>query len=222
VLGCPPIADTRVCRSSTRRPNAATARFYESRQHAPAPALYLVELLAAEIGPAIYRTDLVALLAAQSRRDPLTGPQIDAAGMRSWTANWLEPAEPGDARTVAIIDMVHFKAFNDTFGHLAGDTLLTDLVSAFRAELRTADVIARWGGEEFALALPDCNLQQAQLIASRLLNVVPGGQTASIGLTQARTQDTPRAMIERADRALYAAKAGGRNQIKAFHTPPPS
>ena len=88
----------------------------------------------------------------------------------------------GDALTVAILDMDDFKAYNDTHGHVAGDVLLKDFVTAIRAKLRTCDVIARWGGEEFALALPDCDLQQAKTIASRLLNVVPGGQTVSIGL----------------------------------------
>jgi PleD family two-component response regulator len=76
------------------------------------------------------------------------------------------------------------------------------------------------GGEELALALPDCDLQQAQTIAARLLNVVPSGQTASIGLTQALTQDTPRDLIDRADRALYTAKNGRRNQVKVYQTPP--
>ena len=194
--------------------------FYESRQRVPEPALYLVELLAAEIGAAIDRADLVALLARQSLSDPLTG----AANRRSWDEEMdrelARARRTGDPLTVALIDMDHFKAYNDTHGHLAGDVLLKDLVIAIRAELRTGDVIARWGGEEFALALPDCNLEQAQTIASRLLNIVPSGQTASIGLTQALAQDTPRAMIERADRALYTAKDGGRNQVKAFQTPP--
>jgi Diguanylate cyclase, GGDEF domain len=100
--------------------------------------------------------------------------------------------------------------------------LLKDFLTAIRAALRTGDVIARWGEGEFALALPDCDLQQAKAIASRLLNVVPSGQTVSIGLTRAQAQDTPRAMLQRADTALYAAKDGSRNQIKAYQgsTPP--
>jgi len=205
-----------------RRMAVLVVGFHEARPRVPAPALYMVELLAAEIGAAIDRADLVALLATQARTDPLTG----AANRRSWDEEMdrelARARRTGDPLTVALIDMDHFKAYNDTQGHAAGDVLLRDLVTAIRAELRTGDVIARWGGEEFALALPGCDLQQAQTIASRLLRVVPSGQTASIGLTQARTQDTPRALIERADRALYTAKDGGRNQVKAFQTPPPA
>ncbi|HEY8822923.1 MAG TPA: sensor domain-containing diguanylate cyclase [Dermatophilaceae bacterium] len=204
-----------------RRMAVLVVGFYESRPRVPAPALYMVELLAAEIGAAIDRADLVALLATQARTDPLTG----AANRRSWDEEMdrelARARRTGDPLTVALIDMDHFKAYNDTHGHVAGDVLLRDLVTAIRAELRTGDVIARWGGEEFVLALPGCDLEQAQTIASRLLRVVPSGQTASIGLTQARTQDNPRALIERADRALYSAKDGGRNQVKAFQTPPP-
>jgi diguanylate cyclase (GGDEF)-like protein len=203
-----------------RRTAVLVIGFYESRQEVPEPEMFLVELLGAEIGAAIDRADLVALLAMQSRSDPLTG----AANRRRWDEEMdrelARARRTGDPLTVAILDMDHFKSYNDAFGHLTGDVLLKDLVTAVRAELRTGDLIARWGGEEFALALPDCDLQQAQTIAARLLNVVPSGQTASIGLTQALTQDTPRDLIDRADRALYTAKNGGRNQVKVYQTPP--
>jgi diguanylate cyclase (GGDEF)-like protein len=195
--------------------------FHESRRRVPESAIALVELLAAEIGAAIDRADLIGLLSMQSRVDPLTG----AANRLSWDEEMerelAHARRTGAPLTVALLDMDHFKDYNDTYGHLAGDALLRGLVTAIRAELRTGDVIARWGGEEFALALPDCDLQQAQTTASRLLSVVPSGETASIGLTQALAQDTPRAMIERADRALYAAKDGGRDQYRTFQTPPP-
>ena len=199
-----------------RRMGVLVIGFQESRQHVPEAAIYLIELLAAEIGAAIDRADLVALLATQSRSDPLTG----AANRRSWDEEMdrelADASRTGDPLTIALLDMDHFKTYNDSHGHVAGDALLRDLVTAIRTELRTGDVIARWGGEEFALALPGCDLQHAQTIAAHLLGVVPGGQTASIGLTQARTGDTPRDLIDRADRALYAAKGSGRNQVKAY------
>ena len=213
-----------LCQPVTRRGRTKAllaVGFSESHQHAPTSALYLVDLLAAEIGAAIDRADMVALLATQSRRDSLTG----AANRRSWDEEMnrelARAYRSGAPLTIVIIDIDHFKAYNDTYGHAAGDELLKDLVIAIRAELRAGDVIARWGGEEFALALHDCDLQEAQTIASRLLSVVPGGQTVSIGLTQARAQDTPQALFERADMALYTAKNGGRNQVKAHESSPP-
>jgi diguanylate cyclase (GGDEF)-like protein len=112
--------------------------------------------------------------------------------------------------------MDNFKTYNDTFGHCAGDVLLRDFVAAIRTELRTGDVIARWGGEEFTIALPACDLRQAQAIASRLLRVVPSDRTVSIGLAQAGTRDTPRSLIARADRALYTAKDLGRNRVESL------
>jgi len=125
---------------------------------------------------------LTPSLEAQSRRDPLTG----AANRHSWdeqiNRELVRSRRSANPLTVAIIDMDPFKAYNDTNGHLAGDALLKDFVTAICEELRTDDVIARWGGEEFALALPDCELQRAQVTASPLLAVVPSGQTASIGL----------------------------------------
>jgi len=195
--------------------------FHRAHPRLPAAASYMIELLAAEIGTALDRADLVALLDSQARSDPLTG----AANRRSWDEEidreLARARRTGDPLTVALIDMDHFKDYNDTHGHDAGDVVLQDLVTAIRAELRTGDIVARWGGEEFTLALPGCDLEQGHTIASRLLCLVPSGQTVSIGLAQARAQDTPRALIDRADRALYAAKDGGRNQVKAFQTPPP-
>jgi diguanylate cyclase (GGDEF)-like protein len=194
--------------------------FSQSRPRMPEPALHMIELVAAEIAAALDRAGLVVLLAAQARTDPLTG----AANRRSWDEQvdreLAQAQRSGEPLTVALIDVDHFKAYNDTYGHAAGDVLLRDLVTALGAELRIGDVIARLGGDEFALALPGCDLQQARTLASRLLRVVPSAQTTSIGLTQAGTHDTPRALGGRADRALYAAKDGGRNQVKTSQTPP--
>ena len=188
--------------------------FAPSRPRVSDAALEMVELVTAEIAAALDRENLLALLATQARTDPLTG----ASNRRSWDealdVELARAARTGEPLTVALLDMDHFKAYNDTHGHNAGDELLRDLVTALRAELRPVDVVARWGGEEFALALPGCDLDQAQVIAERLLRVVPDGQTASIGLALATSGDTARGLVGRADRALYAAKDGGRDQVR--------
>jgi diguanylate cyclase (GGDEF)-like protein len=202
-----------------RRTAVLVVGFSESRARLPEHALYMVELVAAEIAAALDRDDLVARMAAQARTDPLTG----AANRRSWDEELdrelAHAGRTGEPLTVALIDLDRFKAYNDTHGHTAGDELLRDLVTALRGELRTGDIVARWGGEEFAIAMPACDLDHGRDIASRLLRVVPGGQTMSIGLTQAGIDDTPRSLVGRADRALYAAKGAGRNQVGALPSP---
>jgi len=205
-----------------RRTALLVVGFAEARPRLPEHALYMVELVAAEVAAALDRDDLVARMAAQARTDPLTG----AANRRSWDEQLdrelAHAGRTGEPLTVALIDMDRFKAYNDSHGHTAGDELLRDLVTALRAELRTGDIVARWGGEEFAIAMPACDLEHAHEIATRLLGVVPGGQTMSIGLTQAGPDDTPRSLVGRADRALYAAKGGGRNQVGVLACPTPA
>ncbi|HEY3436225.1 MAG TPA: sensor domain-containing diguanylate cyclase [Actinotalea sp.] len=186
--------------------------FNRSRPRVPEAALDMIELVGAEISAALERAALLEMLAAQARTDALTG----AANRRSWDEalerELARVARTGEPLTVALLDMDHFKAYNDANGHTVGDALLRDLVAALRTELRTGDVVARWGGEEFALALPTCDLPHAEAIAARLLTVVPGDQTASIGLALAQPGESPRSLVARADRALYVAKGAGRNQ----------
>jgi diguanylate cyclase (GGDEF)-like protein len=199
-----------------RRLAVLVVGFRRSRPRLPEQSLYMIELVAGEIAAALDRAELVALLAKQARTDALTG----ADNRRSWDEQvdheLARARRTGAPLAVAMIDMDHFKLYNDTYGHSAGDALLGGLVSAIRAELRPSDLIARWGGEEFAIALPDCDLRQARAVASRLLLVVPDGQTMSIGLTEASLDDTSRTLIARADRALYAAKDAGRNRVQAI------
>ncbi|MGV8978282.1 MAG: diguanylate cyclase domain-containing protein [Cellulomonas sp.] len=193
--------------------------FSAARARLPEHALYMVALVAAEIASALDRNDLITRMAAQARTDPLTG----AANRRSWDEELdrelAHAGRTGEPLTVALIDMDRFKTYNDSYGHTAGDELLRDLVTALRDELRTGDIVARWGGEEFAIAMPACDLEHGRDIAARLLRVAPGAQTMSIGLTQAGIDDTPRSLIGRADRALYEAKGAGRNQVAALPCP---
>lgn len=123
---------------------------------------------------------------------------------------------------VAILDIDHFKHVNDNHGHGVGDEVLRTFACTAQSVLRDADVIARWGGEEFLLMLTDCRLDQAEEGLARVREMVNKAQvsqtvqdlriTFSSGLTEQRYEETLDQTIERADQALYKAKRGGRNQ----------
>jgi diguanylate cyclase (GGDEF)-like protein len=115
--------------------------------------------------------------------------------------------------SVAMIDLDHFKRFNDRNGHPAGDRLLAEAATAWRSAIRTTDILARYGGEEFAAALPDCPIDQAVGIMDRLRTVVPMDQTFSAGVACWDGAESGAALMARADRALYEAKDQGRNRV---------
>jgi diguanylate cyclase (GGDEF)-like protein len=124
--------------------------------------------------------------------------------------------------TVLLIDIDHFKKVNDRFGHAAGDIVLRETAERMLIGLRSHDVLARWGGEEFALLLPHCSPADAEQVANRILTSVrqaplpalEGGHvTVSIGMAAARDDDDDfQAVLHRADQALYRAKDAGRDQ----------
>ncbi len=109
--------------------------------------------------------------------------------------------------TFALIDLDHFKRYNDTRGHLAGDDLLRAFTAAAAGQLREVDTLARWGGEEFALLLPDCSAADAVAVVDRIRAAVPDGQTCTVGVCEWVPGLDARAVVEAADRALYAGKA---------------
>lgn len=122
-------------------------------------------------------------------------------------------------------DLDHFKRVNDTWGHHIGDVALCGFVSVCQQECRIHDLMGRLGGEEFALLLPETEIDAAVVVAERLREAVArhpiklGIQqrfhiTASIGLAQLRASEGVSELIQRADRALYAAKAAGRNCVR--------
>ena len=120
-------------------------------------------------------------------------------------------------------DVDQFKAFNDSYGHLVGDAMLQAISKLFRRKTRAMDLVARYGGEEFAILLPGTGLDEACNTAARVREVVEksavhhdGGElrvTVSFGVAEARGCRDDVALIGRADEALYAAKAGGRNCV---------
>jgi diguanylate cyclase (GGDEF)-like protein len=122
-----------------------------------------------------------------------------------------------------MLDVDHFKPYNDQHGHLAGDYALCLVAHTLRQQLRLKDSLARYGGEEFVILLPGIDDQEGRRIGQRLresLEQVPSfyspigilpGVTASIGLAQMQSRDSLEGLIARADKALYQAKQQGRN-----------
>jgi diguanylate cyclase (GGDEF)-like protein len=176
-------------------------------------AVAVVATLAAEAGAAVAANTLRDRLESLVTTDPMTG----IANRRGWNARLevltARARRTGQPLTLALADLDHFKAFNDTYGHDAGDELLQGFAAAARAQLRPTDVMARWGGEEFALALSDCTEAEAVEILERVRAAVPSGQTCSIGLSRWRTDEKLSACLGRADAAMYRAKQAGRNRI---------
>ena len=127
--------------------------------------------------------------------------------------------------SLVMIDVDHFKIYNDTYGHPQGDMVLRELAYLLREASRTSDVVARYGGEEFAIILPETDRVSAQKIGQRLCEQVelhpfpgeerlPGGTlTISVGVATYTRASTKEALVQRADTALYSAKRAGRNRV---------
>ncbi|MEA2290545.1 MAG: hypothetical protein QOD55_2542 [Solirubrobacteraceae bacterium] len=151
-------------------------------------------------------------LAAVARTDALTG----VPNRRAWDdelATELRRAERSGAPvSVVLLDLDRLKAFDDRHGHPAGDRLLRDTAAAWRDELRATDVLAPYGGEEFGLILAGCAPDEAVLIVERVRAATPGAQTCSAGVAGWDGAETGEELIARADAALYAAKAAGRDR----------
>jgi diguanylate cyclase (GGDEF)-like protein len=144
--------------------------------------------------------------------DPLTG----TANRRAWDDELASAAEQaefdGRPMSVALLDLDDFKGYNDRFGHQAGDRLLKEVSAAWQAILRMSDVLARIGGDEFAVLLPACNLETAAQIAERLRSAVPAAN-CSVGVASRDPIETVEELLARADAALYEAKEGGRGRV---------
>jgi diguanylate cyclase len=154
-----------------------------------------------------------AQLREMARRDELTG----LPNRRTWNEELpraLEAARrDGRPLTVAVLDLDHFKRFNDRYGHPAGDRLLKEASAAWHGTLRAADLLARYGGEEFVVLLPDADAGEARRVLERALGATPHEQTFSAGLAVWDRAETPDQLLQRADKALYEAKAAGRNRV---------
>lgn len=170
----------------------------------------IIGLLAAEAAGVLERGDLLDRLEHQSRTDALTG----LPNRRAWD-DFIEREcavadRTGAPLCVAMIDLDHFKDYNDAHGHRAGDELLCRAATAWGSALRSIDLLARIGGEEFVVGLPGCDIDGAMGIIERLRALTPDGQTCSAGIAHRMPDEAIVDLVGRADRALYTAKAEGR------------
>lgn len=122
---------------------------------------------------------------------------------------------------IALLDIDRFKHVNDLFGHLAGDDMLVMLSREINLSIRSTDVFARWGGEEFVILMSETTINKAQKVAQsirqkveNLIHPIIGSITISIGVTQVTPEDTYKTLFERCDNALYQAKINGRNRVE--------
>lgn len=169
----------------------------------------LITLLAHEVAAAIKRADLMSQLTDMASTDALTG----LPNRRAWEMNLSRALAEGEPFVLAMFDLDHFKSFNDSCGHPAGDRLLKETSAAWREELRSGDFLARIGGEEFALLLPKCTPADALMVVDRLRGRVPYEQTCSAGLIVRKPSESADTLMTRVDDALYAAKSAGRDQV---------
>jgi diguanylate cyclase (GGDEF)-like protein/PAS domain S-box-containing protein len=161
------------------------------------------------------KAGVMALLEKTAGTDFLTG----AANRRSLDAALIAgiatAKRHGRPFSIAMADIDHFKTFNDSHGHQAGDRYLKAAVSAWKSVLRAGCLLARYGGEEFTILLPDTGLGHAMEAMNRLRLASPAPNTCSIGVVQWDGIETAESLLHRADQGLYAAKRAGRNRVEA-------
>ncbi len=156
------------------------------------------------------RERLLVSVQELARTDPLTG----LANRRVWNERVDEELRRADRTrepvTIAMLDLDDFKTLNDTRGHAAGDELLRDVATRWRAQLRDIDLLARIGGDEFCLLLPGCSAGEEHPVLQRLLAEMPEGHTVSAGVARWDGVEDASRLLERADHALYQHKKNPR------------
>lgn len=164
--------------------------------------------------------------------DALTGLLNRQALALLFRQSTLVSKRSGRPLSAILFDIDHFKTVNDTYGHMAGDSVIRQVAELALDVVRESDVVTRWGGEEYLVLLSDCKLAQAVAIAENLrLRVAEHdfglGQgkvriTISLGVAQYQNDETENSFFTRADDALYGAKHGGRNYTNASYQPEPA
>lgn len=218
---CPYLADAPPC-SATCLPisiagrSAGVAQLVGPVGSSPAPD-GAVQVVVRRVGERITMMRAIARFELQASRDPLTG----LINRRSLEGAVADLRESGTDYAVAFADLDHFKRLNDRYGHQAGDRALCDFASTLASGLRAVDLACRWGGEEFVMVLPGCDVREATEAMERVrsmlaLDALSDGRspvTASIGVAVRLAGETFDETVARADEALITAKTSGRNRV---------
>lgn len=169
------------------------------------------------------------MLKEESLTDTLTGIPNRRAFDKTLKALAIDASEKSKALSLMMIDIDHFKLFNDTYGHQVGDQVLRLVARTLSEGLRPSDFLSRYGGEEFSVVVPSAKLGEAEKLAEKLRariaakdiinqtkNEKLGRLSVSLGVAQMKVGESLHQFIDRADRALYKAKAAGRNRVVAI------
>jgi len=172
------------------------------------------------------QTDRMQTLLAETRTDALTLLANRRAFDDELVKCFAEFRRQGRAFSLTVVDVDHFKNFNDTYGHRAGDEVLRNVAKVLRRKMRETDTVARYGGDEFAIIHPGTSLADACKSALRACEAVKNSQfvhdgqslqvTVSLGVAELMSHENPGETLKRADRAMYASKVAGNNCIH-FH-----
>jgi diguanylate cyclase (GGDEF)-like protein len=193
---------------------------------AGAIALGLMDIFSQLSGLQIRSAVQNSLLQKYALTDPLTNLPNRRAFHTAYEKEFAPAGSGGRPMSLIVLDVDCFKQINDTHGHDAGDRVLLQLAQVVRSVVRPSDYPARWGGDEFAVLLPDSNLNHARLMAEKIRLTVEsflfdvGPVTVSLGAALLSSDRSVNSLFQRADRALYDAKRQGRNRIEVDHSAP--
>ena len=193
---------------------AATRDICREAEHLLRPTVRLATQMASAYDELRQQSTLLMSF-TEVRTDPLTGLSNRRALNESISTFMAIQKRYRTPFTIGIVDIDHFKAVNDEFGHPHGDAVLKDVADSLERCVRETDIVARFGGEEFVVVMPETDLEGAAVLDRRIRRSVEAETdvTISCGMSQVLHSDDEHTLVARADKALYAAKADGRNCI---------
>ena len=189
----------------------------------------LIELIGQLIGASIGNIKLFEKIQGQARKDGLTGLINYRTFYEILEKELRRSRRYGGQVSLVMIDVDNLKRINDTYGHRIGDKAILEISRRIKGCIRQIDSAARYGGDEFAVILPNTSLEEAVVVAERMVNAVANAPitgkkeeiinlTISIGLGQYDAGNSPEDITSCSDRALYLAKQAGKNTVKVFNT----